>query len=153
MTDDADDAAEKQRVVKSIEKLTAAMEEAALPALVTPLLDTELTIQQLKVLIVLVTTPDGSTGKGLAESFGVAMASMSGLLDRLVTQGVAERTEDPIDHRVRRVKATPLGASVVRKLVAARPEFRSDILMSVDLDDLRSLEKGMQAVSAKHSPL
>lgn len=151
MTYAPDNSPEKDRIVRSIETLTASMEEASLPALVTPLLDTEFTIRQLKVLIVLVTTEVGATGKGLAESFGVSMASMSGLLDRLVAHGAAERTEDATDHRVKRVRATELGAAVVRRLVAARPEFRTEILASVHLNDLRALEQGMRAVAAAYA--
>jgi DNA-binding MarR family transcriptional regulator len=74
------------------------------------------------------------------------------VLDRLVAHGVATRTTDPDDQRVRRVRATPLGASVVRRLLVARP-FRSDILMGLSLDDLRALEQGFRAVSRELSRL
>jgi DNA-binding MarR family transcriptional regulator len=141
---------ERERIVNEIETLNGSMEEAVLAALLQHLLSMDLTLPQLRVLMILVTTEEGATGRSLSASFGVSMASMSGLLDRLVSQGVATRSTDPHDHRVRRVHATPLGAEVVRRLVVARP-FRSDILMSLRMEDLRALEQGFRAVSEQIS--
>ncbi|MFJ9552438.1 MarR family winged helix-turn-helix transcriptional regulator [Nocardiopsis sp. NPDC101807] len=141
---------ERERIVHEIQTLNGSMEEAVLTALLQNLLSMDLTIQQLKVLMILVTTEEGATGRSLSASFGVSMASMSGLLDRLVGQGVATRSTDPHDHRVRRVHATPLGTSVVRRLAVARP-FRRDILMGLRMEDLRALEQGFRAVSEQIS--
>ncbi|MDA0563830.1 MarR family transcriptional regulator [Streptomonospora sp. S1-112] len=143
---------ERERLVHEIQELNGAMEEAVMASLLQNLLSMDLTIQQLRVLMVLVTTKEGATGRGLSDSFGVSMASMSGVLDRLVDHGVAVRTPDPRDQRVRRVHATPLGASVVRRLMVARP-FRGDILMRLPLADLRALEQGFRAVSRQISLL
>ena len=140
---------ERERLAAQIRDLNISFETGALPALLNPLLSVELTIQQLKVLTMLVTTEDGMTGSGLSEAFGVSMASMSGLLDRLVAQGMAERSSDPHDARVRRIHATEHGRSAMRRLVAARPEYADDILMRIPLDDLRGLARGMAAVGAE----
>ncbi|MEU4388126.1 MarR family transcriptional regulator [Promicromonospora sp. NPDC023805] len=138
--------AERARLTEQIRSLSVAFETGALPTLLTPLLTVELTIQQLKVLTMLVTTDDGMTSSGLAEAFGVSMASMSGLLDRLVAQDMVERTSDPHDARVRRIHATEHGRSAMRRLVAARPEFADEILLRIPLDDLRGLARGMAAL-------
>ncbi|WP_181032518.1 MULTISPECIES: hypothetical protein [unclassified Arthrobacter] len=50
------------------------------------------------------------------------------------------------DGRVRRVRATPLGLALVRRLISARPELSADILDRLPLEDLRALEQGMHAV-------
>ncbi|UWX97520.1 MarR family transcriptional regulator [Arthrobacter zhaoxinii] len=146
MTDGSNVQHERERVLQSLEELTDSLQSTALPAFLDPLLATDLTVRQLKVLTVLVATEEGATGRGLSESFGVSMASMSGLVDRLVAQGVAVRSEDTRDARVRRVKATPLGRTVVRRLVAGRPELNFEILSRLSMDDLRALEQGMRAV-------
>ncbi len=143
---------ERRQIVHEIETLNGAMEEAVLAALLQHLTAMDLTIPQLRVLMVLLTTEEGSTGQDLAASFGVSMASMSGMLDRLAAQGVVTRSPDPHDNRVRRVHATPLGVSVVRRLAVARP-FRSDILMRLRIEDLRALEQGFRAVSEQVSHL
>lgn len=139
---------ERELIVHEIETLNRTMEEAVLASLLQHLLSIDLTIQQLKVLMILVTTKEGATGRGLASSFGVSMASMSGLLDRLVAQGAATRSTDPHDQRVRRVHATPFGSSVVQRLAVARP-FRRDILSTLRTEDLRALEQGFRAVSER----
>lgn len=125
------------------------METAVLPASVTPLLSLELTARQLKVLTVLVTSEGGATGSRLAAAFDVSLATMSGLLDRLIVRGVAERVDDPDDQRVRRIRATALGRAVVRGLVARRPEFDDEILAALTDEELAGLERGMSAI-ARH---
>ncbi|PWV57386.1 MarR family winged helix-turn-helix transcriptional regulator [Nocardiopsis sp. L17-MgMaSL7] len=150
---DATEQGERARVVHEIRTLTAAMEQAALPAQVQHLLSMDLTIQQLKVLMVLVTTREGATGRGLAASFGVSMATMSGLIDRLASQGMATRSEDPDDHRVRRVHATSQGAALARRLVMERPEFNDSVLMGLSIEDLNALQQGIRAVSDRYASL
>lgn len=140
---------ERERLVAEIRGLNRALETGSLPTLLNPLLSVELTMQQLKVLTMLVTTDEGMTGSGLAEAFGVSMASMSGLLDRLVAQGMVTRTSDPDDARVRRVRATEHGRSAMRRLVAVRAEFADDVLLRIPLDDLRALAQGMAAVAVE----
>lgn len=106
MTDGRDVQRERARVLKKLKALSDSYQASTLPLLLDSLLTTDLTIQQLKVLAVLATTEDGATGRGLADSFGVSLASMSGLIDRLVAQGAAARNRDGKDGRVRRVHAT-----------------------------------------------
>ncbi|MFE1165773.1 MarR family winged helix-turn-helix transcriptional regulator [Nocardiopsis sp. NPDC058789] len=153
MGPDATEQGERTRVVREIRTLTADMERASLPAQVQHLLAMDLTIQQLKVLMVLVTTREGATGRGLAESFGVSMATMSGLVDRLVSQGMATRSEDPDDHRVRRVHATADGSALARRLVMERPEFHDSVLLGLSIEDLHALEQGIRAVSDRYAEL
>lgn len=149
MNDEADELQERDRVLKNLETLAESYQATTLPVLLDSLLTTDLTIQQLKVLAVLATTEDGATGRGLADSFGVTLASMSGLIDRLVAQGAAARSRDERDGRVRRVQATPLGRALVRRLVAGRPELSSELLRRLPLEDLQALERGLQAVYAE----
>lgn len=128
-------------------ELNVSFEETALRTFLPPLLDVDLTIQQMKVLTVLVTTDAGTTGAKLATMFGVSMASMSKLLDRLEDRGMVRRTEDELDARAKRITATELGRAAMRSLVVSRPEFRDDILLQLDVEDLRSLLRGMTAVA------
>lgn len=139
----------RSAILERLREATASMESVVLPSSVTPLLSLELTARQLKVLTVLVTTDGGTTASRLAQTFDVSLATMSGVLDRLVGQEVAARTNDPDDHRVRQVRATPLGRTVVRGLVARRPEFDDEVLAALTDDELAGLERGMSAI-ARH---
>ncbi|MGO2541837.1 MAG: MarR family winged helix-turn-helix transcriptional regulator [Specibacter sp.] len=147
MTSQTSRSPDRAALLARLRDITTAMESTTLPSSASPVLALDLTVQQLKVLTVLVTSTDGASGRDLSATFGVTMASMSGLLDRLVARGVAEKTNDPTDQRVRTVRATPLGRTVVQKLVAARPEFDDTILAGLSLAELRALELGMAAVS------
>ncbi len=138
---------DRDAVQKSIDALAIAITIRSIPRILQPLLTTDLTIQQLKVLSVVVTTEAGATGVGLVETFGVSMASMSKLVDRLEAAGLVTRSLDPEDQRVRRIYATDLGRSVVRELMAARPELGGEVLAGLSVDELRALETGLRAVS------
>lgn len=144
MPDTGDD---RETVQKSIDALTIAITIRSIPRILQPLLTTDLTIQQLKVLSVIVTAEDGATSGGLVDTFGVSMATMSKLVDRLVAAGLATRRFDLNDQRVRRIDSTNLGRSVVRELMAARPELGGDVLAGLTVDELRALETGLRAIS------
>ncbi|WP_444635957.1 hypothetical protein [Glutamicibacter sp. AOP33-2CA-4] len=60
---------------------------------------------------------------------------------------VAERTVDPKDQRIRRIKATSLGREVIGELVANRPELADEILYRISADELRSLTIGLAAIA------
>jgi len=139
----------RSAILERLREATTSMESAVLPSSVIPLLSLELTARQLKVLTVLVTAEGGTTASRLAQSFDVSLATMSGVIDRLVGQEVAVRTDDPDDHRVRQVRATPLGRTVVQRLVARRPEFDDEVLAALTDDELAGLERGMSAI-ARH---
>ena len=130
---------------RRIESLTLAITVRAIPQIVGPLLQTNLTFQQFKILTSLVVA-EGATTSELARTFEVSMATMSKLVDRLVAQGLVNRTEDPTDRRVRRVLASDLGRTVVAELLGARPELGNDILEGLSVEELRALETGMRAI-------
>ena len=116
------------------------------PHLVDPVLSIPLTMQQLKVVFILTTDPDGSTIQALSKTLGVSLATMSGIVDRLESQQMVHRVDDLVDHRVRRVLATAKGREVVQELLAARPQLSRQPLEQLDLDDLRALSQGLSAL-------
>ena len=113
----------------------------------SPLMDTALTMQQLRAVL-LVDLDGPLTGHDLAERLGVSTATTSGLVDRLVERGVVERGEDPGDRRVRRVLLTPAGARLVRDLQEAGRAMSDHLLRQLDEQDLRALVRGLAAVRA-----
>jgi DNA-binding MarR family transcriptional regulator len=136
----------RDAVVRSVEALALTISIRSIPMSLEPLLKTDLTIAQLKVLSLVVTSEDGATGGGLAETFGVSMATTSKHVDRLVEQGLVTRAFDVDDQRVRRIRATELGRAVVLRMMASRPELGSEVLRDLATEDLRALEQGLRAV-------
>ena len=55
----------RARALSDIERLSIAITVRLIPRVLAPLLTTDLTIQQLKALSVIVTTEEGATGAGL----------------------------------------------------------------------------------------
>jgi DNA-binding MarR family transcriptional regulator len=142
----------RDEALHTVADALAAMETSTLPRSVRGLLETDLTVQQLKVLTVLLTAPTGTSVRELAGVLGVSMASVSVMVDRLVAQGVARRVVDEDDLRVRRVHVTEEGQGVVRRMVGARPEFSQDILGRLTTEDLGALAQGLRAVAAAFNP-
>jgi DNA-binding MarR family transcriptional regulator len=83
-----------------------------------PWLAVELTMPQLKVLFRLNTQGPSKVG-ALARALRVTLPTMTGILDRLVEQGLIRRDEDPADRRLVISRLTPDGQELVNQLQAA----------------------------------
>jgi DNA-binding MarR family transcriptional regulator len=102
---------------------------------------------QLKVVMFLAF--HGSTsGQDLARQLGVGLGTVTGIVDRVVAQGLATRREDPHDRRVRRVELTAEGHAVAEEILdSGTAEWRA-ILSRLDTDTLRDLERVMRKLDA-----
>jgi DNA-binding MarR family transcriptional regulator len=112
----------------------------------SPLLDLNLTMQQTKVLLALTfqgcgTQVDcGLSGQDLARHLGVGLATVSGIVDRLVAQGLVARAEDPTDRRIRRVELTGEGRALVERLRDAGVDHLRRLTSRLDDETLAALE-------------
>ena len=80
-----------------------------------------MTLPQLKALIALAGGAEGPCPiKDLAESLGLAPPAATRIVDALVDRGLATRTEDPDDRRVRRIATTAAGRKFVEELAHRR---------------------------------
>jgi DNA-binding MarR family transcriptional regulator len=140
--------AERKALLDDLLAMQEQMETALVPEMVEPVLSMRLTMPQLKVLTILTTSgaEEGSAMAELARTAGVSVPTMSGVVDRLESQGMVERVVDSRDHRVRRVIATAAGRDTIQKLAAARPQMTRAPLEKIALEDLRALSQGMAAV-------
>ncbi|TDQ49229.1 DNA-binding MarR family transcriptional regulator [Actinorugispora endophytica] len=110
-----------------------------------PLLSTTLTIQQLKVLVVLSIDGDMPTHE-LAERVGTGVATLTGIVDRLAARTLVYRREDPSDRRVRRVDLTDEGYALIGDLWGVGQQRNRAALSTLDIDTLRALAKGLEAL-------
>lgn len=143
---DTDEDAEREALLDELIRVQDELENSFVPEMIEPMLSLNLTMQQFKVLAILMTEPEGSTVQALAKTVGVALATMSGIVDRLESHGMIERTPDPKDQRVRRVTATPAGRQTVQRLLAVRPELSRTPLNRLAIEDLRALTQGIRAL-------
>ncbi|MGK9220346.1 MULTISPECIES: MarR family winged helix-turn-helix transcriptional regulator [unclassified Microbacterium] len=118
----------------------------SLPRIVGTLLSTRLTLTQVKLLSTIVLA-ESITLSSLAEQSGVSLPTISKLVDRLSHVKLVERSADPDDQRVRRVRPTPLGRRVMGRIVGPHPALGADVIAGLSVDELRALETGMRAVN------
>ena len=143
----AEEAGERAALRQALTELQVEFEHRALTALTEPLFATPLTMQQLKVLAVIALAPDRATAGELADVLGVSVASMSGIVDRLVEHGMVERVEDRSDRRVRRLIVTAAGNAALRGLLSSSGSIPEPVLERISLVDLRALVRGISAVN------
>ncbi|WP_326640120.1 MarR family transcriptional regulator [Streptosporangium sp. NBC_01755] len=111
----------------------------------SPLFDSNLTMRQLKVVMIL-SGQDSASGQELAGHLGVGLGTVTGIVDRLVAHGFVTRREDPHDRRVRRVELTPAGHALTRQIAeAGLADFRR-VLHHLDTTTLRDLSSVMERI-------
>lgn len=138
---------EREALLAAIESHEAALRRSIARHGPNPMFDSGLTMQQLRVLILL-STEGPLAHSDLAQALGVGQATVTGLVDRLVARGLVERVEDVTDRRIRWARLTADGVKSVERMESAGQEVRRRLLRLIDLDALRGLEYGLAALRA-----
>lgn len=105
----------------------------------SPLFRSNLTMRQLKALMIL-SVHGSASGQDLAHDLGVGLGTVTGIVDRLVAQGLASRHEDPHDRRVRRVELTPAATALIEEINNTGIEHYRRIMDHLDTETLRALD-------------
>jgi DNA-binding MarR family transcriptional regulator len=103
-----------------------------------PMFSSNLTMQQLKVLWLL-SMHDGIGSRELAGHLGVTLATLSGIVDRLVAQGYATRSEDPHDRRVRRLHASATGRAAMEEIMESGTKAQRRLFDRLDDETLEMI--------------
>ncbi|MGA7671428.1 MAG: MarR family transcriptional regulator [Nitrolancea sp.] len=107
--------------------------------------DVDLTMAQLKTLVVLVDEGPCSIGQ-IASALNVSLPNASHLVDRLVRLDLAQRAEDAADRRRILASATQKGVDVLRNMRSGGQEQIREALSRVDPTDLHALIRGLDAL-------
>lgn len=110
-----------------------------------PLFASQLTMPQLKILLLLYRLGDTS-GRELAGLMGVSLATMSGMVDRLVAHDLVTRAEDPHDRRVRRITLSGIGKEMIGNIITAGAEKQARLLRRLTDAELRTVAEAMRAM-------
>ena len=111
----------------------------------TALLQTTLTMQQLKVLLLL--HVDGPLmSHELADVLKISPASVTGLVDRLADRGLVERIADPSDRRARHIHPTARGSQLVKRLMAEGAGHRVALLSRLDDESVQTVAMAFAAL-------
>ncbi|MGD0353884.1 MAG: MarR family transcriptional regulator [Dehalococcoidia bacterium] len=105
-----------------------------------------LTIAQLKCLFFI--SNHGSTNSSkLAEALRVTPTNITGIVDRLVKQGLVSRSVDAQDRRMLVLKATIKGEGLVANLRERKRSRFSKALAYISTDDLAILHQGLTSLA------
>ncbi|MEV6813054.1 MarR family transcriptional regulator [Micromonospora sp. NPDC051296] len=121
-----------------------ALAQALAAGRLVPFLDLDLTLHQLKVVL-LVASGIATTGHELAGHLHVTAPTVSATVEKLVTLGYLRRDESGTDRRVKRLTATGRAARLHEAVAGLRDE--SDALLALlSPEDLAALARGTRAL-------
>ena len=107
-----------------------------------PFFSVHLTMSQLKILFAL-RLHGAAGGQELAQMMGVSLATMTGIIDRLVASGHVTRGEDPKDRRVRRIELTDKGTGQIDEMIVAGERHQRRVLERLTLRELQVVADAM----------
>lgn len=104
--------------------------------------EVDLTMPQLKVLF-LVGGAQAMPNSKVARALGMTLSTTTGVVDRLVAQGLVQRLEDPADRRAILLKTTPKGRAMLDRLLSSGLAYFRQILERMDLDELQTVARAL----------
>jgi DNA-binding MarR family transcriptional regulator len=143
---DRHDAAERGDLIAHISDLQRDLARAFAQDRSLPLFASNLTMQQLRV-IMLISHRGSASGQDIAGALGVALGTVTGIVDRLVAQGLVTRQEDPRDRRIRRIALTAQGQALSQEIMDAGVAGFTQLLDRLDTETLRCMENVMTKIA------
>ncbi|WP_163506820.1 MarR family winged helix-turn-helix transcriptional regulator [Fodinicola acaciae] len=137
--------AEQDSLIDRIEQADDEFVRVAAATVNSPLQSVDLTMQQLKVLMI-VAVGGPASGQQLAAALGIGLAGVSGVVHRLSARGYVRRAVDPNDRRIRRVHLTPKATRLIDEMRDAGRENKRRLLRKMDDDALRKMAEAMEAL-------
>jgi MarR family transcriptional regulator, organic hydroperoxide resistance regulator len=135
----------KAKLIKEIVHLEAKLSQIIGPPHHKAWMELELTIGQVKSLFYL--QHEGSTNLGqLATALEVTPPNVTGIIERLVEQGLVSRTENPENRRMLMVQLTEKGRDLIMKLHDSGSGMMSLLLNRLSVADLQALVQGITAI-------
>jgi DNA-binding MarR family transcriptional regulator len=135
---------EKSELIDEIVTLQRQLNKILGPFAAKPWIDLGLTIAQLKSLF-FIADQETTNFKKLAEALGVTPPNITGIVDRLVEQGLVTRNENPEDRRIMLLQATEKGKNLLDNLRETRTVRMAQILTHMSPEDLAMLLKGLKS--------
>jgi DNA-binding MarR family transcriptional regulator len=132
--------ADRERLIEQIMSAQRQMQVLFAYDRSDPLFNSNLTVPQLKTLLLLFLRRTAS-GQDLSRLLGVSLATVTGIVDRLVAQNLVSRREDPRDRRVRLVELTGEGQRLMEGIVTAGMDRQRRLLGRLDEADLSTVER------------
>jgi DNA-binding MarR family transcriptional regulator len=136
----------KEDLIGSILQLTDKLFRQLLPILPMEWLHLDLTMSQLKVVLLLFITGH-SRMSDISSELGVSLATATGVVDRLVERNLLIRNGDPDDRRVVLCQLSNDGENLIRDLWQLSQKRAGDLMSALDTPQLLLLSEALQALT------
>jgi DNA-binding MarR family transcriptional regulator len=104
------------------------------------------TLPRFDVLATLERAPDGLSMGELSESLLVSQGNVTGIVSRLIAEGLVARIKNKADRRSFIVKLTPAGRSAFRPMAHRHEEWIDRLLRELSAHEFKSLLAGLNRV-------
>jgi DNA-binding MarR family transcriptional regulator len=109
----------------------------------------ELSLSQLKLLMVLARNGGEKPLKDLAEHLVLSLPAASRAVDGLYRRNMVERREDDVDRRQKRIAITDIGREVVNQLSAARLAGIETFIADLTTQEQEDLARALAPIVAR----
>jgi DNA-binding MarR family transcriptional regulator len=92
---------------------------------------------------------DHSGVTDLSEHLGVSSAAASQMLERLVDEGMIQRSEDPDDRRMKMITLTEEGSRVIKESVSARLGWLEELAVKFTEEEKKQITSAMELIIFK----
>ncbi|MBX3583706.1 MAG: MarR family transcriptional regulator [Rhizobiaceae bacterium] len=106
------------------------------------------TLPRFDVMAALYRTSDGMLMSGLSSFLLVSNGNVTGIVDRLVSEGLVERARRNGDRRTSVVKLTEAGRAQFKAMAAAHEAWIGELLAGVGEDDTKRLAAMLKSFSS-----
>lgn len=136
---------DRDRNLELVEASMTAIEQLATQVRLDAVVATQLSIQQLKVLMLAVHRAP-VTAHEVSDALGVSAATVSGIVGRLVDRGLLVQEPDPTDRRSRHLTATEAGSEALAEIASIQLAQRRVLLERLTDDEVGTVAVAMQAL-------
>ena len=136
---------EKDDLVEATLKLSDKAFRELFPILPKEWLSLDLTMPQLKVVLLLFTNGPERMNT-MASALGVSLATATGVVDRLVEKDVVTREGDPNDRRVVLIRLSDKGEKLIAGLWQLARDNAEVLLRALDQRQLQLLNEALRAL-------
>jgi DNA-binding MarR family transcriptional regulator len=135
----------KEAIIEDILQLTDQLFRQLLPILPQEWIHLDLTMSQLKVVLLLFITGH-SRMSDIASELGVSLATATGVVDRLVERKLLIRNGDPDDRRVVLCQLSNKGEKLIRDLWQLSQKRIGYLMSALDTPQLLLISQSLQAL-------
>lgn len=135
---------DKQQLIESIFSLHEKMNRLCFIYPVEGWMKLDLTIDQLKALI-LIQSHEKISFKDVAQALGSTRGNITGIVSRLIHKGMVTRQPDPDDRRIQYLMLTEKAQKLLNNIKQRIITEQGNILSSLNLEDLEAMETGLSA--------